>query len=208
MKVVVNQEPAQVLLRALSRTLMLIGVGLLVYCVYVVADTWWFQAQGQRALQSIQPESSTTLRQAPFARAAPAPDGLIGRIDIERLGLSAVVMEGTGKLTLRRAVGHIEGTAFPGQEGNVGLSAHRDTFFRPLRNIREDDLITLTTQEGEYRYRVVSMRVVGPSDIGVLKPVGGEVLTLVTCYPFYFAGPAPQRFIVHAARETGGQSGE
>jgi sortase A len=110
------------------------------------------------------------------------------------------VAEGVDKLTLRRAVGHIPGTGMPGEPGNVGLAAHRDTFFRPLQNIRRGDAITLTTLAGEYRYRVVSTKIVSPLDVGVLDPSGSEVLTLVTCYPFYFIGPAPSRFIVRAER--------
>jgi len=116
------------------------------------------------------------------------------------IGLSVMVIEGTGAKALRRAAGHIAGTALPGQPGNIGISAHRDTFFRPLRNIRQDDIITLTTMGGEYRYRVVSTRVVNPSGVEVLGPSQTEVLTLVTCYPFYFVGSAPQRFIVRAER--------
>ena len=130
-----------------------------------------------------------------------AIDGLIGRIEIPRLGLSASVMEGTSTTTLRRAVGNIAGTALPGQPGNVGISGHRDTFFRPLRNIRRNDIITLTTLLGEYRYRVMSTRIVRPTNVAVLDPTGNEILTLVTCYPFYFVGPAPSRFIVRAERE-------
>jgi sortase A len=110
------------------------------------------------------------------------------------------VVEGVNRLILRRSVGHIPGTALPGQPGNVGISGHRDTFFRPLRNIRRDDVITLTTLLGEYRYRVVSTKVVSPSDVEVLDPGKNEILTLVTCYPFYFVGLAPGRFIVRAER--------
>jgi sortase A len=128
--------------------------------------------------------------------------GLIGRIEIPRLGLSVIVVEGVDRLILRRSVGHIPGTALPGEAGNVGISGHRDTFFRPLRNIRRDDIITLTTLLGEYRYRVVFTKVVSPSDVGVLDPSGNEILTLVTCYPFYFVGGAPDRFIVRAERVT------
>jgi sortase A len=125
---------------------------------------------------------------------------LIGRIEIQRLGMSVAVAEGTDEPTLRRAVGHIAGTALPGQPGNIGVAAHRDTFFRPLRNIRRDDIITLTTLGGEYRYRVVSTRIVAPDDVAVLNSDGNQILTLVTCYPFYFVGSAPRRFIVRAAR--------
>ena len=91
----------------------------------------------------------------------------------------------------------------PGQDGNVGITAHRDTFFRPLRNIHMDDVITLTTLQGEYRYRVVSTRVVSPEEVAVLDPTGHEILTLVTCHPFYFVGAAPNRFIVRAERIRG-----
>lgn len=111
-----------------------------------------------------------------------------------------VVIEGTGSTTLRRAVGHFPGTALPGHRGNIGISGHRDTFFRPLRNIRKGDLITLTTLGGGYRYRVVSTKIVLPSDVSVLDSDGREILTLVTCHPFYFVGAAPDRFIVRAER--------
>ena len=104
------------------------------------------------------------------------------------------------RLALRRAAGHIKGTALPGTSGNVGIAGHRDTLFRPLRHIRQDDVITLTTLQGLYRYRVVSTKVVSPYDVAVLNPDGREILTLVTCYPFHFVGPAPDRFIVRATR--------
>jgi sortase A len=113
-----------------------------------------------------------------------------------------IVVEGISAKILRRAAGHIPGTPLPGQRGNVGISAHRDTFFRPLRNIKQNDIIELTTLLGEYRYRVVSTRIVGPNDVAVLEGSGNEVLTLVTCYPFYFVGAAPDRFIVRAERIT------
>ena len=126
--------------------------------------------------------------------------GLIGRMKIERLGISVVVIEGINSKTLQRAAGHIPGTALPGEPGNVGISAHRDTFFRPLRNIKGNDVITVTTPNGEFQYRVVSTQIVKPADVAVLKQTEQEVLTLVTCYPFYFIGSAPDRFIVRAHR--------
>jgi sortase A len=129
-------------------------------------------------------------------------DGLVGRLEIPRLGFSVIVSEGTDDATLRRAAGHIAGTAVPGQRGNVGIAGHRDTLFRPLRNIRQDDTILLTTLQGEYQYRVVSTRIVNPSDVAILNSDGNDALTLVTCYPFYFVGPAPDRFIVRAERMT------
>ncbi|MEI9813149.1 MAG: class D sortase [Acidobacteriota bacterium] len=125
----------------------------------------------------------------------------MGRIAIARLNVSVIVMEGTDHLTLRRAAGHIAGTALPGEPGNVGISAHRDTFFRPLRNIARDDVITLETPAGEYRYRVVSTKIVNPEDVSVLDADGSEVLTLVTCYPFYFVGTGANRFIVRGGED-------
>jgi sortase A len=122
----------------------------------------------------------------------------LGRIEISSIGLTAMIREGTDARTLRRAVGHIPGTPLPGQPGNVAITGHRDTFFRPLRNIRKDDEIKLTTLNGSYRYRVDSIQVVEPEDTEVLADSDDAVLTLVTCYPFYFVGPAPNRFIVRA----------
>jgi sortase A len=129
----------------------------------------------------------------------PAQRSVIGRLEIPRLQLAVMVREGADEGTLSRAVGHIPGTALPGSVGNVGLAGHRDTFFRPLRNIRADDMIELETTGGTYRYIVKSTRIVTPRDVSVLEASGGETLTLVTCYPFYYVGSAPKRFIVHAA---------
>ncbi|HTW65146.1 MAG TPA: sortase [Bryobacteraceae bacterium] len=128
----------------------------------------------------------------------PAPESVIGRLEIPRLKLSVMVREGADEGTLARAVGHIPGTALPGQIGNVGLAGHRDTFFRVLRNIRADDTIEVQTTRGTYRYLVKSTKIVSPRDVSVLAASGGDTLTLVTCYPFYYVGSAPRRFIVHA----------
>jgi len=186
------------------------AVLMLGYCGFVLADTWMFQNRERRLLDHMlhdrQAANSGALSIAYTASPKnPLPastHGLIGRLEIPRLGLSAIVIEGTNGRTLRRAVGHIPGTALPGQPGNVGISGHRDTFFRPLRNIQRNDIITLTTVLGEFRYRVVSTRIVSPSNVAVLDPGGNEMLTLVTCYPFYFVGSAPNRFIVKAERVT------
>ena len=130
----------------------------------------------------------------------PAPRSVIGRLEIPRLKISVMVREGADEGTLARAVGHIPGTALPGKLGNVGLAGHRDTFFRPLRNIRKDDTIEVQTTQGTYRYLVKSTKIVSPRDVSVLNASAGDTLTLVTCYPFYYVGSAPKRFIVHAAQ--------
>lgn len=130
----------------------------------------------------------------------PVDDGsLVGRLDVPRLGLSAIVREGVGSKTLRRGAGRIPGTALPWEPaGNVGIAAHRDRVFRPLKDIGKKDIITLTTVEGTYRYQVEWTRIVTPKDTEVLHDTPEPTLTLVTCYPFYYVGSAPKRFIVRA----------
>jgi sortase A len=125
---------------------------------------------------------------------------LLGKLEIPRLRLSVMIMEGVAEKTLRLGGGHIPGTAYPGAPGNSGLAAHRDTFFRKLRNVRKDDLIQFSTRSDTLVYRVSSTAVVSASDTHVLRPTSSETITLVTCFPFYYVGPAPKRFVVHAAR--------
>jgi sortase A len=122
----------------------------------------------------------------------------LGRIEINSLGLTAMIQEGTSAQTLQRGVGHITGTAPLGHSGNVGLAAHRDTFFRKLRNIQQGEEITLTTLAGTYNYRVELISIVEPENSAVLRDTGENTLTLVTCYPFNYIGSAPKRFIVRA----------
>jgi sortase A len=124
----------------------------------------------------------------------------LGRIRISSIGVEAMILDGTDDKTLRRAVGHVPGTAVPGQPGNIALAGHRDTFFRELRKIRKNDEITLDTLGGSYRYRVDLIQIVSAEDTESLKSSNEPILTLVTCYPFSFIGPAPQRFVVRAHR--------
>ena len=167
------------------------------YCGFVTLGSWMFQRGELREFNRIVSVGPAVVSRNP---GPPPQDALIGRIEVGRIGLSAMVVEGTTTTALRHAAGHIASTGMPGVPGNVGIAAHRDTFFRPLRNIRQNDIITLTTVRAKYRYRVVSTKVVDPGDISVLDPSEDEILTLVTCYPFFFVGSAPERFIVRAAR--------
>jgi len=146
------------------------------------------------------PEAAPKLQPIPQEGNPPLPASLIGRLEIPRLKLSVMVREGADGKTLHRAVGHIPGTAMPGFAGNVALAGHRDTFFRELRNIKKNDSIEFETENGTYRYLVESTDIVGPRDVGLLAAFHGQTLTLVTCYPFYYIGSAPKRFIVHAAQ--------
>jgi sortase A len=128
---------------------------------------------------------------------------VVGRLEVPRVGVSVMVLEGDDDGTLSQAAGHIPDTDLPGApDGNVGIAGHRDTFFRPLKDVRKGDEIVLTTEHGAYRYTVESTRIVKPEDVDVLNPLDHPVLTLVTCYPFYYVGHAPNRFIVQA-REIG-----
>jgi sortase A len=206
MRVIVAKEPLRRVLNWAQRALFACGVLLLGYCAFVVVDAWVFQRREIRNLGHLlqdrraaseaksQPESFTSSKATPAA----ATDGLIGRIEIPRLLVSAVVVEGIDRTTLRRAVGHIPGTPLPGQPGNVGLAGHRDTLFRPLKDLRIKDEIQFSTLKGSFKYEVESLRVVEPDNVGVLASSGANVLTMVTCYPFYYVGPAPKRWIVRA----------
>ena len=139
--------------------------------------------------------------QEPEAEPAPKAEGeLLGRIEIPRIGVSAMILEGVGKKTLRRGAGHIPGTPLPWGTGNVGVAAHRDSFFRGLKDIRKNDTILLKTLEGTFEYRVDWTEVVQPKETHVLEDTGEATLTLVTCYPFYYVGAAPKRFVVRAGR--------
>lgn len=161
--------------------------------------------------------STETAGQAP--EPAPQPLGpvegdLLGRVAIPRLNLSAMVREGVDGRTLSTAVGHVPSTALPGQIGNFAIAAHRDTLFRALKDIKKDDLVTFQSSGGTYTYRVLATKIVKPSDVSVLRSDGGGVipaaeqraqptdptrlLTMITCYPFYYVGSAPKRFIVEA----------
>jgi sortase A len=161
------------------------ALSILGYCAFVMVDAWAFERnQGQRLDEMLLTRKVSVAPASAAIATAPALDGVVGRLEIERLGISVMVIEGTSTTNLRRAAGHIAGTPLPRETGNVGISAHRDTFFRPLRNAQENDVVTLTTPAGRYQYKVVSTKVVEPDDVSVLANSGAEVLTLVTCYPF------------------------
>ena len=122
----------------------------------------------------------------------------LGILDIPSLRLQVPVLEGTDDLTLDRGVGHIRGTASLDQTGNIGLAGHRDGFFRGLKDIHEGDAIYLHSQTDTSHYLVDEIQIVSPDDVSVLQARAKPSLTLVTCYPFYFVGPAPLRYIIHA----------
>jgi sortase A len=140
---------------------------------------------------------------APWSTTARAAD-VIGRIEIPRLHIGAIVAEGADVGTLRRAVGHIPSTARPGSPGNCALAGHRDTFLRGLGAVRSRDVIRVVTTDRTYTYRVEWSAVVEPRRVDVLDSTATRSLTLITCYPFVFAGHAPRRFVVRARQVDAG----
>ncbi len=232
--------PAQVRrfqLRGIRLALLVLGLAGTGYYAYTVADesvyqayeNWSFDAQiGGRSqvtfadyLRERTPfgkllgATETTVRPAlrpALTMALRPPHGsILGRVSVDRLGISAMVREGVDAGTLSKAVGHVPATALPGQLGNFAIAAHRDTLFRALRNVRVGDRVTFQSALATYTYQVIALQIVRPSDVSVLRTDGGprllqaihsrpaKLLTMITCYPFNYVGSAPQRFIVQAA---------
>ena len=192
---------------AVQYVLAVVGILALGYWGFVFLNTKLYQARATRIFeeqvktkQLEQRQGATARPGTIFKRERPVEGSAVARLAIPRLGLTSIVVEGAGEEELSLAPGHIPGTPLPGEAGNVAIAGHRDTFFRPLRFIRKNDTINVMTDRGEDQYRVVSTNIVAPGDIQVLYPTGRDTLTLVTCYPFDYVGPAPNRFIVRAER--------
>jgi sortase A len=170
------------------------GLGCLGMYTYETVEARRFQA-----------EQAAVFEQQARAQAAPGaikPGSLVGMLDVPRLQLSTPVIEGDDTATLKRAVGHLPDTPMPWAAGNSAIAGHRDGLFRPLKDVKVGDEIRFRTTRDEYRFRVTKTTIVKPDDLSVLKPQSdAATLTLITCYPFYYVGSAPKRFVVHAARE-------
>src|SRR5437867_13126210 len=174
----------------IQKILVTVGQACLSLCAFFI-----FQA---RLAQSIIQEQLYLPRPAQASAATPGRSlqegDLFGRLEVPRLNMSVMVMEGIGAATLRLGAGHIPGTP-------MAFAAHRDSFFRPLKDIQTGDTIRLTTLDDVKEYRVVSTKIVPPTDTSVLDHrTSDRTLVLVTCYPFYYIGPAPKRFIVEAVQ--------
>jgi sortase A len=183
----------------IERAMLAVGVVLLGWYALSQLQIAYDQAVASRQFEEIRmPVAKAANAPAPGRRLSLATGAVVGRVEIPRVGVSAIVREGDDTRTLRGAVGHIPGTAFPGDRGNAALAGHRDTFFRGLRDIRKGDDILLSTSAGDVHYVVRNTRVVEPTDVSVLTPTSRSTLTLVTCYPFNYIGAAPRRFIVQA----------
>jgi len=186
-------------LRRIEYALLAAGLAILGYCGAELLNSHIQQTRGAHELDQLR-------RTPPAVSVAPATiaEGtLVGQVEIPKLHLSAVVFQGTSDRILAQGVGHLDGSAFPGQTGNVVLAAHRDTIFRSLRNIRKGDLVQVTTPYGIRTYAVDATEVVKPTETGVIAATATPTLTLITCYPFYYVGHAPKRFIVRARPVSG-----
>ncbi len=182
-------------LRAAYFVFLFVGSAAVAYAVYQ-----WFEAHWYQRTTASEFETGMTIAPPVSLPVEPpiAVGDVIGEIHVPRLGLKATVIQGDSESVLRHAVGHLPDTALPGHGGNVALAAHRDGLFRPLRNVRRGDLIVLQSRNGEIEYEVEWTAVVAPGDTQVIQPTREPALTLVTCFPFYFVGSAPKRFIVRA----------
>jgi sortase A len=195
-------------LHAFERALWLVGCLALAWCLLVIGASRLDQVRAGRRLDQARllhsaPAPVRVAERVPVRRAVPLPLGtVVARLRIEKIGLSAVAKEGDDDATLRLAVGHIPGTPLPPESGNAAFAGHRDRFFRRLGKLRRDDSIRLTTESGDFLYRVEWTSVVEPRETWVLAPTPQASLTLVTCYPFHFVGAAPKRFVVRACRES------
>jgi sortase A len=188
-------------LRWMQRFLFVAGALAISFVVLTLLQARIYQEAARNALQKqIAGQQQHT---AGPSRVAAKDGDVLGRIEIPRLGVSVAILEGTTSQTLRLGVGHIEGTALPGEPGNVGIAGHRDTYFRALKGIRTNDEIQVQTATGLSRFEVDSVQIVDPGDTGVLAPSAESAITLVTCYPFHFIGAAPKRFVVHAHKPPG-----
>jgi sortase A len=186
-----------------ATSLNALGITLVVICTLSYLDMWVYQSTETFHLAMERLDSAAM--PAGGGSVTPVPPRIhyhegesMGWIEIPRLGVSAVVAQGTEKATLSRAVGHIPGTSLPSEGGNVGLAAHRDTFFRALQDVKASDSIRLVMPHSTYLYRVEGTSIVRPEQVEVLEDTALPTLTLVTCYPFDYLGSAPYRYIVRA----------
>ena len=188
--------------RALEHSLSGFAVLALGYWAWIVVGAQVHYAVEDRRLQALSVQAVPAIERhlAAATRAEMERTGLIGRLEVPRLGLAVIVEEGVDKGTLRHSAGHLPGTPLPGEPGNVVVAAHRDTLFRPLKDIRKGDEVRFVTPDGSFQYEVVKTEIVRPSDTDVLASGSEGEATLITCYPFGFIGPAPERFVVQATR--------
>ncbi|MGE5110218.1 MAG: class D sortase [Acidobacteriaceae bacterium] len=184
----------KLLRRHASLLLIVLGAFLLVYVTAEYSQMFWNQRRLEREWAAQQRRLDKGPSQ-PTTSAAFKDDGLT-RLSIPKIDFAAVIVEGTGRRELLLGPGHITNTPAPGEPGNSVISAHRDTFFRHIYELNKGDEILVQRNGKSYRYEVTSKRIVEPTDLSVLEPTHDSRLTLITCYPTYYVGPAPERLVV------------
>ena len=195
-------------LRFAQRLFLWLGVAALVYAggtaayagIYQRYQSWKFERVSAIARNLEERAAAPKVIKEPIVeQAAGLREGdVVGKLVVPRIGISVMVLQGIENDTLTLGAGHVPGTPLPGADGNVAIAAHRDTFFRKLEGIMTGDSIQFATVSGTYEYVVDSTEIVDPEDTQVMESRARPELTLITCYPFYFVGAAPKRFVVHA----------
>ena len=177
----------------LEWALLGLGVGCIGMYAFETVEARKFQAEQTAAFERAAKDS--------VAPARVGAGGLVGMLDVPRLKLSTPVIQGDDDDTLKRAVGHLPDTPLPWETGNSAIAGHRDGLFRPLKDVKVGDEIRFRSTRDEFRYKVTKTSIVQPDDVSVLEARSRHTLTLITCYPFYYVGSAPKRFVVFAERE-------
>jgi sortase A len=173
--------------QVISLLLMMVGAGLLGY----VGSQYWYMYHSQRLLEA-EWERQGAAANSPGGPAAPA----LTRISIPKISLEAIVVEGASSQQLTEGPGHLTETAFPGDSGNAVITGHRDTFFRRIFELEQGDEISVERDGRLFRYQVTGKKIVKPDDVSVLNPTSDAQLTLITCYPMHYIGPAPKRLVI------------
>lgn len=177
--------------RTLSLALIIVGLALLGY----VANAYWGMYRSQKTLEA-QWERQAALANTPGAAPKLTAEDMLTRVVIPKINLDAIVVEGASRKKLSEGPGHMKETATPGEPGNAVITAHRDTFFRHIYELNKGDDILIRRNGQVFRYQVTGKKIVMPNDVGVLKQTPDPQLTLITCYPTYYIGPAPKRLVV------------
>jgi sortase A len=187
------------LLHFAQRLFVWVGVAFLAYAGGTAAYAGMYQRyQERKFVRKITVPIATEKVSSMEERTELHEGDIVGKLEIPRIGISVMVLQGMAVDTLKLGAGHVPGTPLPGADGNVAIAAHRDTFFRKLEGILPGDRIQFTTQRGTFEYIVGSTEIVDPEDTQPMESRDQRELTLITCYPFFFVGAAPRRFIVHA----------
>jgi len=176
--------------KVMSLALVILGIALLGY----VGSEYWGMYRSQKNLEAEWERQATAVSTPEHP--VLSPDQMLTRVVIPKIGLDAIVVEGASRKALSEGPGHMKETANPGENGNAVITGHRDTFFRHIYELTKGDRVQVRRNGKTFTYEVTGKRIVLPEDISVIKPTHDPQLTLITCYPTYYIGPAPKRLVV------------